>query len=52
MAYTSNIPLSSLTPEERQFADRISEMAETADRRRIKADASRVSGRGTVPDGR
>ena len=35
MAYTSNIPLSSLTPEERQFADRISEMAETADRRGI-----------------
>ena len=26
--------------------------AETAERRRIKADASRVSGRGTVPDGR
>lgn len=33
MAYTSNIPPSSLSAEERQFADRIADMAEICDRR-------------------
>lgn len=40
------------SPCRNETPDATPDYAETAERRCIKADASRVSGRGTVPDGR